>query len=352
LDNSTLHHLPDGRIARKFVLAAGSFRVIISDLGATILGIETPDRDGIIANVVLGYPDPAHYPSAGAPGSDHYLGATCGRFANRVGHAQYRKDGVLVRLEANEGPHQLHGGPVGFSHRIWKAKAASSTYLRLELISPTGEGGWPGTLRARAEFEVAKSGSLSIDYSAVTDAPTAVNLVAHPYFNLSGTSAQTIDDHVLKIAADTFLPIDGDQLPQGEIRGVAQGPFDFREERRIGEAIAMPDSQLRAGDGYNHAFILRRERVGPAAVLFHPNSGRRLAIETDQPALQFYSGNGLAGHFGRRQGLCLETQQFPDSVNHAHFPPSWLLPGETYRSHTRLGFSAIPSPDQSRPIRP
>lgn len=342
--------LPDGRTATVYRLhAEGGIAVEVASLGATLLTIAAPDRAGVPAPVLLGSGDPARYPAAGAAGPDAYLGATCGRFANRIAGARFTLDGVEHILAANEAPNQLHGGPTGFHRALWDAEPLPDG-VRLRHRSPHGDQGFPGTLDAVAEFRLIDPHTLAIRYRATTDRPTHVNLVSHGYFNLSGDAATPILDHRLEIAADAYLPIDAQALPLGGPSPVAGTPFDFRTPRRIGDAIDGEDAQLRVGDGYNHNFVLRRPGLSaPAARLHDPASGRTLTLHTDQPGLQLYSGNALDGSFssapgapgyGRRSGLCLEAQHWPDSPNRPDFPATRLDPGESYVSETWLRFGS------------
>ena len=342
--------LPDGRDAALFRIAAGDMAVTIAEFGATLLAIETPDRRGRSANVILAYPAPADYPAAGAPGVDARLGASCGRVANRIGGASFVLDGTRFALDPNEGASHLHGGVDGFGRKLWRGERVVDA-IEMALKSVDGEGGYPGTLDVRACVTIVDGCELRIDYRARTDRPTHVNIVSHPYFNLSGNGAIRIDDHELMIAADAAVPIDERALPAGPAFAVLGTPFDFRVPRPIGAGIDADDPQIRIADGYNHCFVLRPpDRLGAiraVASLRSVESGRTMTLLTDQRALQFYSGNALGAEngapgavlpFGRRTGLCLEAQAFPDAANHPEFPSTRLDPGETYRSTLRLRF--------------
>lgn len=342
--------LADGRVAEVHVLAApGGLRVAIGSLGATLLTIDAPDSSGARGPVLLGSADPARYPAAGAAGTDACFGATCGRFANRIAGARFELDGAVHRLAANEPPNQLHGGPRGFHHALWRAERCVDG-VRFHHHSPDGDQGFPGALDAVAEYRLVAPSTLAIRYLATTSRPTHVNLVSHGYFNLSGVPGSSIEGHQLEIAAARYLPIDARALPLGAPRPVAGTPFDFRTPRRVGDAIDADDPQIRAGDGYNHNFVLDRPGIAHrAALLRDPASGQTLAVHTDQPGLQFYSGNALDGSFapapgapgfGRRSGLCLEAQHWPDSPNRPGYPSTRLDPGETYRSETQLRFGS------------
>lgn len=307
----------------------GGIRVTLTNLGATLMAIEALDRTGRRANVLLGHARIADYPAAGAPGLDAYMGATCGRYANRVAGAALPLDGDIVRLVPNEGPNQLHGGIPGFHRAVWRVERVAVTGVVLSHDSPHGDAGWPGNLHVTASFLLPAPDTLRVVYTATTDRPTHVNLVTHPYFNLSGDPATTIDDHRLRIDADLVLPIDGDALPTGERCPVAGTLFDFRTARRIGRDVHP---------GYNHNFCLTGDGLRDVSWLDHPPSGRRLTIATDRPGLQFYDGYGLSGAFAPHNGLCLEAQGWPDAVNRPDFPTSRLDPGMRWQAITEWRF--------------
>lgn len=320
--------------------ASGSVVVRVTNLGATLMAIETPDRTGRLANILLGYDTPSDYPAAGGVGTDAYIGATCGRFANRIAGAAFRLDGVDYRLSANEGANHLHGGATNFHHALWHPALVEDQRLVLTHRSPDGDQGYPGTLDVVADFALrdAPDGAveLAIVYTATTSRPTHVNLASHGYFNLSGDPNTQILDHRLWIDAIEMLPINPANLPTGARRALAGSPFDFSVTRSIGEGIDADNAQLRYGRGYNHTYVLAGSGVRPVARLHHPPSGRTLTLATDQPGLQLYTGNHLDGAFAPRSGVCLEAQHWPDSPNQPGFPSTRLDPGGTYRSETRL----------------
>lgn len=334
--------LPDGRSTAVHEIDAAPFlRVTVADLGATLLRIEAPDRTGRLGDVLLGAPDPGLYPTGGAPGSHHYFGATCGRFANRIGGARFTLDGREHQLSMNDPPNCLHGGAVGFDRAIWQSEPLPDG-VQLRHQSPAGDQGFPGALGVVAEFRVDADGVLAIRYEARTDAPTHVNLVSHGYFNLEGTGS--IAEHRLQVAAGRYLPIEAHGLPDGPPRHVANTPFDFRRARRIGDGIDAEDPQIRLGDGYNHCLVLDAPGLDgpPAACLSSSASGRALRIWTTAPGLHLYSANALDGSmspaFARRTALCLEAEDLPDSPNRPDFPSTRLDPGQLYVSETRLAF--------------
>ncbi|MEH3106863.1 MAG: galactose mutarotase [Sphingomonas fennica] len=329
---------PAGAVYR--IAAAGGIAVTVASAGATLMRIDAPDRHGRSGNVILGLDDIAAYPAAGGPGGDACMGGTCGRFANRIAGARFDLDGRTVRLAPNEGPNQLHGGPDGFHRRRWQGRVLADG-VRLTLESADGDQGWPGRLTVAADFRLIDAETLAISYRARTDRPTHVNIVSHPYFNLDG--AGDILGHRLSIAADTYLPIDAAALPAGPPRAVAGTPFDFRGPRAVGDAIDADDEQLRHGAGYNHCYLPAGTGLRPVAHLASTASGRTMTLSTDQPGLQFYSGNALsaaAGGFPDRAGFCLEAQAWPDAPNRPDAPSTRLDPGETYRSELRLRFGA------------
>jgi len=307
--------------------------------GATLVSLKTPDRTGRTADILLGFDDLASYLSGTS-----YLGATVGRYANRIADARFSLNGVSHQLAANDGRNSLHGGAKGFDKRVWKAEAAGDGTVRMSYVSADGEEGYPGQVSAQATYRLGEDDTLSVTYEATTTAPTPVNLVNHAYFNLTGDRSKDIIGHQLRVAASSFTPVDATLIPTGEVRPVAGTPFDFRTPQLIGARIAGPDEQLVRGHGYDHNWVLDKPTPGAlslAAIVTDPESGRSLEVRTTQPGIQFYSGNFLDGVFSRRTGLCLETQHFPDSPNHANFPDTILRPGETYRETTLFAFGTV-----------
>lgn len=334
-----------GEAARLFTLSNGNgVRAEITNFGGIIVSLHTPDRDGEIQDVVLGFDE----------GSDYlqrhpYFGAIVGRYANRIAGARFPLEGQTVELTANTGAVQLHGGRSGFDRKLWNAEAATDgagEKLRLTYVSPAGEEGYPGELSARVTYRLTEENELRIDYRAISDRATIVNLTNHSYFNLG--SGATILDHRLMIHGDFFLPMGESMTPTGEVRPVEGTPMDFRQPTPIGERIDSDYHQLAVGQGYDHNWVLShpRRELGLAATVVEPNSGRKLEVLTDKPGVQFYSGNllpGVSGKGGRvyrpRTGFCLETQHFPDSPNQPHFPSPVLRPGELYEFTTIFRFS-------------
>lgn len=318
----------------------------ITTYGATLVSLKVPGRDGVPGDVVLGFDDLAGY-----LGEHPYFGCIVGRFANRIAGGVFVLDGVVHRLACNDRANHLHGGAVGFGRRTWTFESGTvepgsgASRLTLGYVSPDGEEGYPGCLRACVTYSIVGC-EMEIEYEAICDAATLVNLTNHAYFNLGGSG--TTLGHELRIDAERFLPVDDGLIPTGEFREVAGTPMDFRARRVIGDGMDFSDPQLARGGGYDHNWVLSPdEGIRFAAELYEPVSGRRMELATTQPGLQFYGGqllDGLRGKadcvYGRHAGLCLETQHFPDSPNHAGFPSAVLRPGQAYRQRSVYSFSA------------
>lgn len=341
LETSPLGHTPDGRSVERFVLRnAHGLSAELMTYGATLMALRTPDRTGRFESIVLGFDALAPYLANAAN-----LGATIGRYANRIAGARFDLDGRAHALLANDGRNQLHGGLAGFDKAVWTARGLKGNdSIVFSHLSTDGDEGYPGALAVEVTYRLTDSDCLSIDYRATTTKPTHVNLTHHSYFNLTGDVAQHITGHELMVDADKFVPVAADLIPMGEMRDVA-GAFDFRAAHVIGSLIDADDAQLRIGGGYDHTFVLNKPAPGAltrAAVLSEPDSGRVLEIWTTEPGLQFYSGNNLAEPFTRRTGLCLEPQHFPNTPNRPDFPSTVLRPGAEYHSRTEFRFSATP----------
>lgn len=327
----------------------GGIELDVMTYGATVTRLLAPDRDGVLADIVLGHEWLESY-LAGTP----YFGAIVGRYGNRIAGGRFTLDGTEYELAVNNGPNHLHGGLVGFDKVVWEAEAFETdggSGVVFAYVSGAGEEGYPGELSVRVTYTLT-AGDLRIDYEATTDAPTVVNLTHHGYWNLAGHGAGDILDHELVLRASRFTPVDESLIPTGELRPVEGTPFDFREPKTIGARIEADDEQLRFGGGYDHNFVLDGwtddGELRSAGVLRDPASGRAMEVLTTEPGVQFYSGNFLDGTdigkggvvYEHRTGLCLETQHFPDSPNQQGFPSTVLRPGETYRSTTVYRFSA------------
>jgi aldose 1-epimerase len=321
-------------------------KVTITNFGATVVSIIVPDKDGKIADVVLGYDDASEYESGKAS-----IGATIGRYANRIAGGKFVLDGKTYTLPLNDGPNTLHGGIKGFSKRVWTAKdvsGAAGQALQMTFLSKDGEEGFPGNLSVRVVFTLGSTNELKIDYSATTDKDTVLNLTNHSYFNLSGQGEGDILGTELTLHASRFTPVDATLIPTGELRSVKGTPFDFTKATPIGARIDQDEEQLKLGKGYDHNWVVDgtsgTRRL--AAQAYDPKSGRVLEVLTTEPGIQFYTGNFLDGTihgkdgkvYNRRYAFCLETQHFPDSPNHPKFPTTELKPGQKFHSITVFKF--------------
>jgi len=316
--------------------------------GATLVELHVPDKDGKTADVVLGFDDVAGYESE----RNQYFGCTTGRVANRIAGGKFTLDGKEYQLAVNNGPNALHGGKTrSLDKVVWKAEEfeprRGGAGVRFTYDSPDGEEGYPGELKMTVTYVLTDDNELRIAYRATTDKPTPVNLTNHTYFNLSGAGSDTVLDHELTIHADTYTPNDETQIPTGEIRPVDGTALDFRQAHRIGERI---ESLLTTEAlGYDHNFPVNGEfggRPRPCAVLKDPASGRVMTVRTNSPAVQLYTGNHLFGQEGKggqkypkQSAVCLETQHYPDSVNHSNFPTTIVKPGDTYEYVTVFAFT-------------
>jgi aldose 1-epimerase len=321
--------LPDGLSVDIIALGhTGVLELNVLTYGCIIASLGAPDPSGVMANVVLGFERLEPYVDASP-----YFGAVVGRYANRIADARFAIDGREHRVSPNEPPNHLHGGFKGFDKRVWHAEVAGNgRAVVFRRTSPDGEEGYPGTLDAQVTYSLADR-ELRIEYEAVADAPTHVNLTQHSYFNLRGSG--DVLDHCLAINASTFLPVNERLIPTGAFAPVVNTPFDFQDATAIGARVKSEHEQLKRGSGYDHNFVLNRAdmSVALAARLLDPTSRRTLEIRTTEPGLQFYSGQVVD-----YRGLCLEPQHYPDSPNRAEFPSTLLRPGERYQSRTYYTF--------------
>jgi aldose 1-epimerase len=333
--------LRDGRTVDRFVLRSGEVEAAVLTHGAVLQSVRAPDAAGSAGEIALGYDDLDGYLA-----DTTYVGSVVGRYANRIGGGRFVLDGVEHVLPRNNGDACLHGGPGGFHSKLWEAREVPGG-VELSLTSPDGDMGFPGTLTATVTYVLDDAG-LSVSYTATTDRPTVVNLTNHAYWNLDGEG--TIEDHVLELPAPRFVAVDEGLIPTG-IVPVEGTPMDFRSPLRIGDRLRSGTEQLLHARGYDHSWVQEETGDGGprlAARVRGPRSGRVLEVLTDQPSVQFYSGNFLdgtvAGRDGRawRQGdgFCLETQHLPDSPNQPAFPSTVLRPGEQYATRTVFRFSA------------
>jgi aldose 1-epimerase len=328
-------------------LSSGTCRAVLTNLGARLVELHVPDKDGNLTDVVLQRPTLEDMST-----DDNYMGSTAGRYANRIRNGKLLIDGEPVQLSINEGSNHLHGGLRGFDRYVWSTELAEDgsavTFWR---VSPNGEEGYPGTLTTSATYRLIDS-TLAIDIRATTDAATVVNIVHHSYFNLGGHDSGTVLDHVLEMRSSYYVPVDDDLLPSGEVLAVDGTPFDFRTPTPIGKNIAAVHHSgagrvTDSGVGYDHNWVLDSVGMREVLAVTDPKSGRRLTLSTNQPGVQLYVGGYLDGVTGKAPvdrykafaGFTLETQTFPDAVNHSHFPRAELRPGESYLNSMRLNFS-------------
>ena len=351
IERAPFGRLPDGSVVERVTLRSGDgFEAVLIPFGAALQSLLTPDRDGHCDDIVLGHDDFDGYLA-----QRKFFGATIGRYANRIAGGRFVLDGAAVALEANNGPNALHGGPQGFDRKLWRIVDVSDSpgpTLVLERESPHGEEGYPGNLETRVTYRVRSATELSVTYEATTDRPTFLNLTNHSFFNLNGArSATQILDHRLTIPSEHFLAVDATAIPlQGPPRPVEGTPFDFRTPVAIGSRIRMDDEQLQLGRGYDHNYCLASGTgLRLAARLEAPRSGRVMELFTDQPGLQFYSGNFLDGSTSGKGGLlyrqsdalCLEPHAWPDTPNRPDFPSARLDPGQIYRRTIVYRFSTL-----------
>ena len=329
--------LPSGETAHLYTITSGTITAAVTDFGGNLVSLWVPDKDGNLADVVLGYDSPAEYLA-----DDVFLGAPVGRNANRIGDACFYLSGKHYFLFANNGKNNLHSGPDFYHHRMWDVVALSESSITLHLYSPHGDQGFPGNAHIQMTYALEGS-TLRISYEAMSDRDTIFNMTNHSYFNLAGHQhPEKAYDQILSMAARFYTPTDAGSIPTGEMRSVVGTPMDFRAPKRIGRDAFADDEQLKLANGYDHNFEVF---CNPCAILSDPESGRTLAISTDCPGIQFYAGNFLKGkgkggiEYGERSGIALETQYFPNAMNQ----PGWKQPivkaGQKYRSTTTYKFT-------------
>jgi aldose 1-epimerase len=338
-------NLADGSVVEEYTLTSSEVELRLISYGARVVELRTKDRDGVMADVTLGYGSLEPY----VKNTNAYFGVIAGRFANRIAGGRFVLDGETVQTTVNDGQNMLHGGVEGFDARNWKSSVIPDG-VEFELVSADGDQGFPGELTVQVRY-ILRGATVRIEYAGTTDKTTVVNLTNHAYFNLSGEGSGTILDEVLTLEADAFVPVSsGAAIPTGEVRAVEGTAFDFTQATVVGERIGDADEQLVFGRGYDHNWVVRGEAgtLRPAATMRDPQSGRVLTVETTEPGIQFYSGNFLDGSlvgksgvaYVQRSGFCLETQGFPDAPNQPDFPSTVLRPGENYRSVTTWTFTA------------
>jgi aldose 1-epimerase len=338
--------MPDGTPVEIYTLTDGAHEARISTYGGVVVSLKTPDRTGTSADVVWGFDDLDGYVRTFNGPGNPFFGAIIGRYANRIAHAAFTLDGNKYSLPKNDGDNTLHSGPHGFNNVVWKGRPVANG-IELTYLSKDGDAGFPGNLTTVVTYTLEK-GALRIEYSATTDRDTVINLTNHSYFNLAG-GGDILND-LITIHASRFTPVDSALIPTGELKSVESTPFDFRKPTPVGQRINADDEQIRLGHGYDHNWVLDSGggKLTEAAEVYDSTSGRVLKVLTDQPGIQFYTGNFLDGTvkgkggkvYERRSALCLETQHFPDSPNHLDFPTTELKAGQRYHTVTVFSFSA------------
>jgi aldose 1-epimerase len=337
---------PSGQAVTEYTLTNNNgLEMRVINYGCAITSLKVPDRNGVLGNIVLGFDQLDGYLS-----TNQHIGCIAGRCANRIAYGKFSLLGKEYSLAQNLPPHHLHGGINGFARIVFDAEEIndpSGVGIRFKHLSPDGDEGYPGNLRVEVKYFLSNDNTLSFEYSAVTDQQTIVNLTQHSYFNLNGGEKDILDQE-LTVYADQFLPVDDLMIPTGEIRTVADTPFDFRRSKKIGRDINLNDPQLTIGHGYDHTWVIGQEGddLRHAATLFDDVSGRIMDVFTTEPGMQVYTANFLEGTpllqnkiaLRQRLGVCLETQHYPDSPNHLEFPTTVLKPGERFYSRTVLAF--------------
>lgn len=348
LVKANFEKLVDGKQTSLCVLAnKQGAELVVLNYGAKIVSLMVPDRNGVMTDVVTGHNSIDEYLTSEEP----YFGAVCGRYGNRIAGGKFTLDGVVYdKLAINNGPNCLHGGIKGFNSVVWDMEQQDAQTVRLHYISKDGEEGFPGALDVEVTYHLSDENEVSIRYAAKTDKPTVLNLTNHSYFNLSGAGNPSVADHILTINADYYLPTDATSIPYGPKEKVEGTPMDFRTPHSVGERIDEPFEQLVFGKGYDHTYILNKEKDDDyafCAKCVSPQSGIVMEVYTTQPGVQLYTGNWMTGNFIGKNGqryparaaLCLETQHFPDSPNKPEYPSTVLRPGETFESLTTYRFS-------------
>ena len=314
----------------------------ITNYGGRVVNLFVPDKKGVFEDVVLGYESAKDYLEK----PDHFFGAIIGRYGNRIANGKFSIDNNEFLLEKNEEENQLHGGEKGFHTAVWQAKQISESVLELTHFSKHLDQGFPGNLEVKVVYVLTDENELQIEYFAVSDAKTVINLTNHSYFNLSGDFNKSIENHLFQIKADHYLPVNDKMIPIGNLEKVTNSPFDFRNLKTVQQALHKQHQQIGLGSGFDHTFVLGDMNAGFVAKVIDENSGRSLEVFTTEPGVQFYSGNHLNNIEGkdnilyqRRTAFCLETQHFPNSPNQSSFPSTLLLSGEKYFSRTTYKFS-------------
>ena len=318
----------------------------ITNYGARLVSLSVPETDNKLVNVVVGFNSVLEYQSSTEP----YYGATIGRYGNRIAKGKFTLDGLQYLLAVNNGINALHGGKKGFQYVVWEAKQIGDSSLELHYLSKDMEEGYPGNLKVKVTYNVTDNDELKLEYEAVTDKKTVINFTNHAFFNLNGEGSGTINNHLLMINANNFLPVDITQIPTGNIEAVANTPFDFRDPVVIAKNVDANDIQIKNGKGYDHCFVLNVNSPGDlthAATVTADKSNIVMDVYTQEPGIQFYGGNCMQSENTMRGGgkddfrtaFCLETQHFPDSPNQPGFPSTILEPGKIYQTSTIYKFT-------------
>lgn len=313
----------------------------LTNYGARAISIYTPDKHGNFEDITIGYSTGEEYLNE----EEIYFGTTVGRYGNRIANGRFTLDRVTYQLEKNNGVNSLHGGSNGFHSVVWEVVELKHNSIVFGYTSKAMEGGFPGTVSVEVKYHLTDANELTIEYVATTDKKTILNLTNHTYFNLTGNGNNSIENHVLNLNANHYTPVDDELIPTGEIATVNNTPFDFRTPKSIAQDINANHEQLNRAGGYDHNFVLSKTKNDFAAKVIEPISGRTLEVFTNEPGIQFYSGNFLNNIKGKngaiykkRNAFCLETQHFPDSPNQPSFPPVELAVGEQYYSYCTYKF--------------
>ena len=331
----------DGKATDLYTITNGTLTMQVTNFGARVVSLWMPDRNGNMADIVLGYQNIDRYVNNGG---ERFLGAVVGRVANRIGGGKFTLEGVEYTTPQNNNGQTLHGGLKGVDMVVWDVVEATENSIRFSYTAPDGQDGFPGNLTIVMDYILTEDNEFKVTYSATTDKTTAVNLSHHSFFNLKGEAGGTITDHILQIDADYITPTDSYLIPTGELMAVEGTPFDFRTAHPIGDMIDADNEQLKNGRGYDMNWVLNRKDNGEVVKvmsIYEPQSGRGFELYTDQIALQFYSGNFFDGTYNGKYGkplsfresVVFETQKYPDALNHSNFPSIVLKPGQEY-THT------------------
>ncbi|MGV3503477.1 MAG: aldose epimerase family protein [Adhaeribacter sp.] len=347
VQSASFGKLKDGTEVQAYTLKnSQGLTATFTNYGGRLVSLLVPDKNGKLVDVVVGLKDAAAFESSTEP----YFGATIGRYGNRIAKGKFSLDGKEYTLFTNNGPNTLHGGKKGFQDVVWEASQPDARTLVLTYLSKDMEEGFPGNLQVKVTYALSDDNELKMDYEATTDKKTVVNLTNHAFFNLNGEGSGTILNHRLQVNADSYTPVDATLIPTGKIEPVAGTPFDFRKPETIGARIGQSNEQLKNGGGYDHNFVLKApagQGLNLAAIAIGDQSGIRMEVLTQEPGLQFYSGNFMQGKNTFKGGakddyrtaFCLETQHFPDAPNQPQFASTVLAPGDTYKTSSVYKFS-------------